>query len=363
VFWPVRGGGGVRVHSVARVLQDRGHRLSVIAPFLNSKGLHKVFPNIRIRSTGRVTRFSQVKEIRYAILMVRTFLRLIMEKADVIFAQNVVAGFPAIFAGRLLDIPVVFDMSDLLTGYSRNPFVYRFGPKLEQWVMRQANFVVVTSQNLMELGLTCSARRVEKVRNGVNLELFYPRSQNRDSIVFVGGMEVNDGVLIIPEAAKIVLRSFHDIRFECVGDGKALSPLIQKVSDLGLSSRFQFRGWMDQKDIPDVLAGAKIGLITSLKVAGTVYASPLRSIEYMAMGIPFVASDLEGIREQTEKCRGGILFRAGSAESLAESILRLLNNPALYRTLGRNGRAWVIRHADWGKNALRIAEICETLAN
>ena len=266
---------------------------------------------------------------------------------------------PAVFAGRLLGVPVVFDMIDLLTGYSRNRFVYRFGPKLEQWVMKRADFVVVTSQNLKALGVNCGAKRMEQVRHGVNLELFYPRPRRRDSIVFVGGMEANDGVLLIPEAARIVLRSYPGIRFRFVGEGKALSPLKQKVVDLGLSSCFEFRGWADQKDIPEVLAGAKLGLVTSLGVAGTDYAYPLRSIEYMAMGLPFVASDLEGVREQAEKSRGGILFKAGSAGSLAESILRLLNDPVLCRTLGRNGRAWAVNHADWGKNALRIAEICE----
>ena len=366
VFWPVRGGGGIRVYWATRLFLSRGHNVSVIAPFLHGDGLAKVFPDVRIHSIGRITRFSSLKELQYIILMLRSFVCLMAVRADVIYAQNVVAGFPAVLAGRLLRIPVVFDMIDLLTGYSKNTFVYRLGPRFEKWVMKHADFVIVTSRNLKVLGEAVGVWRLEQVRHGVDLRIFHPRSGNRKWIVFAGGIEKNDGVLLIPEAAKIILSAgadrrtaSSDIRFLFVGEGKALPALVRKVRDLGLSDRFEFRGWVEQAELPPILADSRLGLIPSLNVAGTSYAYPLRSIECMAAGIPFVASDLEGIREQTEGSGGGLLFRPGSAEDLANAMLRLLENPSLSGILGRKGRRWAVRNADWRKNALRICEICE----
>jgi glycosyltransferase involved in cell wall biosynthesis len=362
VFWPVRGGGGVRVFWVTRMLLSRGHRVTVVAPFVHREGLGEAFPGIRVRSIGRVTRFSGFKEALYGALMIRTFLRLLVAPVDVIYAQNVVAAFPAIWAGRIRGIPVLFDMIDLLTGYSRNRWVYRLGPTLERWTLRHADASVVTSVNLMTLGAGCGARRLEQVRHGVALDLFKPRPARRDCAVFIGGMEANDGLPLIPEAARSVLREFPGLKFLFVGEGKAVPALVQQARDLGLESNFEFRGWVDQSEIPKFLSRARLGLITSVKVAGTSYAYPLRSIEYMAMTVPFVASDLEGVREQAEKSGGGLLFEPGNAAGLAEAMLRILRNPRFAADLGRNGRKWALENADWERNAGRIAEMCEETA-
>ena len=363
VFWPVRGGGGVRVFWVTRFLLRRGHRVTVVAPFLHRDGLSREFKGIRVRSIGKVTRFSAFKEGRYAVLMVRVFFRLLAAPADVIYAQNVVAALPAVFAARLRCVPLVFDMIDLLTGYSKSALAVRFGPALEKWVLRRADAAVVTSRNLRALGEACGAMRVEQVRHGVNLERFFPRPGRRDTVVFIGGMEANDGLDLIPVAARTVLREFPGIRFLFVGECKALPALVRQVHSLGLDGSFEFRGWVDQSEVTAVLARARVGLITSRRVAGTVYAYPLRSIEYMAMAVPFVASDLEGVREQAERSGGGLLFESGDADALARAVLRILRHPDLARRLGRNGRRWVLQHADWTRNAARVAEICEQAAH
>ena len=361
VFWPVRGGGGVRVYWVTRALLERGHRITVIAPFLHRRDLDKPFPGIRIWSIGRITRFSAHKELRYAVLMARTFIRLMRIRADVFYAQNVVAALPAVCAGRLRHVPVVFDMIDLLTGYSRNAAARRIGAVLETWVLKRADAVAVTSRNLMQLARDCGSKNTEQVRHGVDLETFFPRRSRRDTVAFVGGIEANDGVDLIPRAAQAVLKEFPRIRFLFVGEGKALPGLVRQVRVSGMKDRFEFRKWVDQSKLPGILARALVGLVTSYRSPGTDYAYPLRSIEYMAMGVPFVASDLEGVREQAERSRGGLLFESGNAEALAEALLRILRDPGLARRLGQNGRSWALEHADWKTNAARVADLCESV--
>jgi len=362
VFWPLRGGGGVRVYWVTRSLAAKGHRLRVVAPVLHRNGMDDAFRNIRIQSIGQVTRFVRMKELVYAWIMVRIFVKLLPGSYDVMYAHNVVAALPALLAGKLKGIPVVFDMDDLLTGYSKNPLVYRLGPFLERWVARRTNAVVVTSRIAENCCKAWGVKTVYTVRHGVDLSRFFPRDRARKYVCFTGGMEVNDGVLLIPDAAREVLRHHPETVFLFAGEGKEQANLNRRIRELGLSPSFRILGWVDQSTVAELLNQSLIGLITSLEVSATVFSSPLRSYEYMAVGLPFVASDLDGIREQVEASGAGILFRNGDATALAEAILMLLDNGALRRDLGRNGRKFVEAHCDWNENAFQIGRICEKSA-
>jgi glycosyltransferase involved in cell wall biosynthesis len=364
VFWPLRGGGGIRVYWATRALQQRGHRVTVVAPFLHGRGLQKAFPGALCLSTGRFTRFVRFKEAVYAILMIRTLRRLLGSGADVFYAHNVVAALPAVIAGKILKVPVIYDMDDLLTGYSKNPWVYRLGPKLEKWTARNAGTVIVPSAFGASWCSTWGAKRIEIIRHGADLERFRfrPRNARGRTVVFVGGMEPNDGVMLVPHAARAVLSRFPDVRFLFVGEGKALPELKRLAESLGVSDRFEFRGWVNQSRIPEILSGSAIGLITSLEVSATTFSSPLRSYEYMAVGLPFAASDLPGIREQVEHSGAGLLFKPGDADRLSGVLIRLLSDGRLSARLGRNGRNYVLQNGDWNRAGLRIAEMCESAA-
>jgi glycosyltransferase involved in cell wall biosynthesis len=338
--------------------------VTVVAPFLHGRGLQKAFPGALCLSTGRLTRFVRFKEAVYAILMIRTLRRLLGSGADVFYAHNVVAALPAVIAGKILNVPVIYDMDDLLTGYSKNPWVYRLGPKLEKWAARNSGTVIVPSAFGASWCSTWGAKRIEIIRHGADLERFRfrPRTIRGRTVVFVGGMEPNDGVLLVPRAARTVLGRFPDARFLFVGEGKALPELKRLAESLGVSDRFEFRGWVDQSRIPEILSGSAIGLITSLEVSATTFSSPLRSYEYMAVGLPFVASDLPGIREQVEHSGAGLLFKPGDADRLSGVLIRLLSDGRLSARLGRNGRNYVLQNGDWNRAGLRIAEMCESAA-
>jgi len=362
-LWPPCGGGSIRIHWVIRLLSARGHRVTVVAPLLHQEGLAEAFPNVRFLQTGRFSRFVRFKEFVYLIHMIRTFFRLLSIPADVFYAQSAVVGIPTVLAARLRNIPVVFDMIDLITGLSKNPLVCRYGQFFEKWVVRYADFTIVTAANLVSFAKNAGAPNAELVRHGVDLTRFYPRPvQKKPWIVYMGGIEVFDGVFLIPEAASMLSKEFPDLHFLFVGEGKMLSLLQESIQALDLSSRFEFRGWVPQTEIPDLLSQSLLGLITNLRSPGMMYAAPLRLVEYMAMGLPFVAPDLPGIEEQVRNSQAGLLFKTGDAKSLAEAIRTLLKDSSLRERLGKNGRAYALRHANWNQNAGRIVEICEAVA-
>ena len=106
-----------------------------------------------------------------------------------------------------------------------------------------------------------------------------------------------------------------------VGDGERRSVLEDLVSQLGLQDNVRF--WGIRSDIPVILKSSDI-IVMSSHFEGL----SLSSIEGMAVGKPFVASDVDGLHEITENA--GILFPHGDVKVLAETIQKLMADGDYY---------------------------------
>ena len=107
-----------------------------------------------------------------------------------------------------------------------------------------------------------------------------------------------------------------------VGDGERRSVLKDLVTQLGLQDNVRF--WGIRSDIPVILKSSDI-IVMSSHFEGL----SLSSIEGMAVGKPFVASNVDGLHEITENA--GILFPHGDAAVLADIIVRLKEESSYYR--------------------------------
>jgi glycosyltransferase involved in cell wall biosynthesis len=75
--------------------------------------------------------------------------------------------------------------------------------------------------------------------------------------------------------------------------------------------------------------------------------TPLKPLEAMAMEKPVVATDIGGHREMITHEKTGLLYKAGSAPALVDTLCRSLGDPALLKKLARAGRGYVLEHRNW----------------
>lgn len=111
-------------------------------------------------------------------------------------------------------------------------------------------------------------------------------------------------------------------RLRLVGDGARRGELESIAQTLGITACVDFAGV--RSDIPDVLAEADVVVLSS-----HYEGLSLASVEGMASGRPFIASDVEGLREVVGGY--GLLFPHGDAIALAGTILEITKSPAYYR--------------------------------
>lgn len=115
-----------------------------------------------------------------------------------------------------------------------------------------------------------------------------------------------------------------EFMLQLVGDGVRRSILEKLIKELNLSSRVRMLGL--RSDIPHILASSHVVVLSS-----HWEGLSLSSIEGMSSGAPFVASNVQGLREIVGG--NGVLFPEGDAEALAREIKKLSENREYYQSV------------------------------
>ena len=209
--------------------------------------------------------------------------------------------------------------------------------------------VVLTNASAIRDGLIAQdripAEKVCVIYNGVDLtrlqraranrEKFFPGSAGKKLVVLVGNM-ISDvkGHWTLISAAPAIVEAFPRTQFVFVGDGQRRPAFEQEVAARGLSSHFLFLG--RRNDVPEILASCDIAVLPSL-----AEGLPNAVLEYMAAGLPVVASALGGNLEVIQDGLTGLLVPPEDAGSLAAALLRLLEDEYLAELLAKAGREHV----------------------
>ncbi|MDL1911666.1 glycosyltransferase [Chloroflexi bacterium CFX6] len=116
-----------------------------------------------------------------------------------------------------------------------------------------------------------------------------------------------------------------------VGDGDERMNLERLALDLGLGGSVTF--WGRHDDVPAILGRATLGVLSS-EHEGTSNAL----LEYMAAGLPVVATDVGGNREVILPGETGLLVPFGDSRTFADAMSSILADPAMARRFGEAGR-------------------------
>lgn len=116
-------------------------------------------------------------------------------------------------------------------------------------------------------------------------------------------------------------------KLQLVGDGARRQRIEDLAKELGVDNRVDFLGI--RSDIPEILKDSDIVVLSS-----HWEGLSLSSIEGMASGRPFIASDVDGLREVVKGA--GILFPQGDYKQLAKEIRQLCNNPTHYNRVSQD---------------------------
>lgn len=277
------------------------------------------------------------------------------QKFDVVQANDLYANLFAIPAAKLAKVPVIVscqrDLSDWWWYTPQRRKVLRAIQKMSNCIL--VNSDAIRRQLVERDGI--SAGQIRVVYNGIDVERYLPPLNgshrplqgihvpaNARFIVMVANMHSEvKGHLELIAAAQAVCAQHHDARFLLIGDGEMRSAFEAKARSLGLQNSVLFLG--HRTDVTDVLSRAEIGVLAS-----HAEGLPNAVMEYMAAGLPTVATSVGGVPEIIEHNVSGLLVPPNDPNALSAEILRLLNDESLRRRLGRSARESMLSKCDFG---------------
>ncbi|AQV95281.1 glycosyltransferase family 1 protein [Cupriavidus necator] len=250
---------------------------------------------------------------------------------DLIHAHSAKAGALGRIAGFLLGMPVVYTVH----GFAFKPEApvrQRLAARVAEWILAPltARVICVAEAELrLARSLPVPAERITVIPNGIadTAHRASPQAPLR-KIVMVARFAA-------PKRPDAAIRAFARAGLEAcelvlAGDGPQRAAMQQLAQQLA-PGRVQFPG--NVTDIPALLASAQ-----AFVLASDHEGFPLSVLEAMRAGLPVVASDLPGIREQLENNRHGVLVDHDDENAFSAALHRLAGDGALRAALGSEAR-------------------------
>jgi glycosyltransferase involved in cell wall biosynthesis len=227
-----------------------------------------------------------------------------------------------------------------------------------QRIWNRANSVVALSDGLRQIARQSNdSLDMQVIPNGIDIEKFRAKTISQASskddplkIITVTRLLERKGVHHLLEA--IARPSPLNVTLQIVGSGSYEQELRDRTSELGLTDRVNFTGFVHTDDLPKLYRAADLFALPSMTESfGLVFA------EAMACALPIVATVVGGIPELIRSGQEGILVEPGQPEQIRTALEKLLSNRTALIEMGNAGRRRIEQKYTWGKIADRYLEI------
>jgi glycosyltransferase involved in cell wall biosynthesis len=365
-----------RVRNEAESLAAAGHQITVLAPRGRGQPPRERLRGVEVRRyrivwAGR-SRWSYALEygIAHIQLLARSLTALVRGARTLHFHGPpdtlAVAGIVARLAGG----KVVYDMHDS----GPQLFEAKFGSSPALWTLRVAqqgaircaHHVIVTNETQRELVMSQQTRSpldVTIVRNGPRTAEFpqppsgRPGELDAPKLVYVGTLDVQDGVLELPDLLRAP--ALAEARLTIAGDGAARDELMARCRQAGVDDRVIFTGRVPHEHIAALIADADIGVDPAPGTELNHGSTMIKVAEYMASGRPTVAYDLRETRRTAGET--AVYAPCGERQVFADLISALAREGERRLRLGRMARERALA-LTWDRSEEALLGVYERLA-
>ncbi len=337
-FPPEIGGLESHVFHLCKGLVEAGSEVSIVSS-LSQEGLpeKEIVQGIAVYRTWLPGRNS-LGWATHALGSIQTLTQ-VARGADIVHSQSFQSVIPGYIAKQINEVPMV-------TSWHTSHFLKKATQPLWRAIFRQflqcADHNFAASIEIAEVAQGLAPQlTVEPVSNGVDTEMFHPKSSETKkegavTLIVPRRLYEKNGVEFFIRAMPLITQAVN-ARAIIVGDGPERIKLERLSLTLGMESHIDFLGSKSHEEMPRLFNSADLAVFPSLMEATSVAA-----LEAMACGVPVAASRVGGLPELIGDEVGG-LFRPRDSRSLAETVLEVLNRND-FQALGDNARIRVLEN-------------------
>jgi len=188
------------------------------------------------------------------------------------------------------------------------------------------------------------------IPNGVDTEKFKPTRRKKHegfNIFVVSYLHKIKHILPIIDTVSIAKSKIPNFKCNIIGDGPRREELQSILLARGLKRYFKFMGVIPYTELPNVLSNADVIVIPYSNLEGMHYQCNIKIFEFMALGIPIIASDVGEISKYLEYGEAGYVVEPDKPEELAEAVISVYNNRKEAMKKARCARKVSMEKNDW----------------
>lgn len=230
--------------------------------------------------------------------------------------------------------------------------------RIENYAAKRFDWIVTATPHIRDRFLKVNSRVIDINNFPILSELYEPNvdwTSKGKVVCYVGGITKIRGIFEMVQAIgmtdyKLLLAGNFDYKEEKEHVKKTIG--WKQVVELGHISREEVRA---------VLSSSMAGLVVLHPIANYMDALPVKMFEYMAAGIPVIASNFPLWKEIIEGNKCGLCVDPLNPKEIANAIQWIMNNPGQAKRMGENGRKAVEEKYNWEAESKKLLAVYENL--
>jgi glycosyltransferase involved in cell wall biosynthesis len=307
-------------------------------------------------------------------------------RPDVIIASSpqLLVGLSGWWLAFTRQIPLVFEVRDLwpeslaAVGMGgENSLLHHGLGAIAGFLYRRADRIVVVTPAFKDYLIHrwhVPAQKIDVVENGVETDLFAPdpvaaagrrkelNAESRFLVCYIGTMGMAHGLETLLDAAARLQSEAANVLFLLIGEGSEKERIKSLAQSRGLAN-VRFVDQQPREEIPSFISASDVCLVLLKKTDVFKTVIPTKMLEFMSCARPVILGVEGQARQILEDASAGLAIGPENADALAAAIIQLDQNRELAKTLGEQGRAYIVQNFSRASTAQKYTTVLRDITS
>lgn len=365
-------GGSVHLMETLRRFKERGLKVTLLAPKPKSEEIMYEIDTYFINFKGEKI----FKHLRFNLTLFNTLCRMFKNgKVDLIYVRQMSYSPIPVFLAKLFRVHSLLEINGVPFDELNTPGLEGKVRLLIIWV---SGFIDLLLSKITTVTMQCTIGRLRYYYpmlspnfhivpcDAANPDIFYPQNQSLcrrelglpDCPIggYVGTLYLWHGVDQIIDALPEILKLIPNFKFLVVGDGDQMNKIKELAYSLNVDSCIIYAGSVPYGEIAKYINSMDVAFAFYRQIGKRPVNIPMKLYEYMACGIPVVASNVKGYGSIVKHEGVGYEVDSNNLEKIAKTVSVILKSPEKSKLMAKAGRLAVLNKFNWNNRIDYLVE-------
>jgi glycosyltransferase involved in cell wall biosynthesis len=225
---------------------------------------------------------------------------------------------------------------------------------------RRFNLIVTATPTINERFLKVNKNSISIMNFPRVDEIDFNESKDftqKNKVLYIGQLTEVRGIFELVNACEHLDNEF------IIGGAFAEKEFEEKIKNLPGWQKVKYLGIANRENVKEQLFNSHIGIAVLYPIENYLTSYPVKMFEYMAAGLPVIASDFKLWKDIVENNNCGICVRPKSIDDMKNAIQYLSDNPQKSLQMGKNGRKLVLEKYNWDLEANKLISVYRQISD